>query len=326
MQSPTLRPSLSLPGSQLGLYNLSNLNSFITNKATSGDNVYLTLDNPYSSFSTIKDSDGSGLAPQILRGQKPYGPTGLLRETPTMGNRRSLRDTISTLVVLANKTLELNRKPAANELEDKELQEYKGKNVLDVFYHNFFGFNWGGLVLGKNMGNHIGDWEHVMIRFVDQTPKYVWLSQHIGGQAFHFKDMEKDAVGLRPIVYIANGSHANYAVQGPHDHTIAVLKQPNRAEEGLLTDYTDNGTLFSPLASSYYFKWKPHEENQRPRSPETVMAPEKYPGLNMLFPEKELGVFESYESNAYGEEGVFYFKGRWGNEAVSACLSTLNEC
>jgi hypothetical protein len=57
-------------------------------------------------------------------------------------------------------------------------------------------------------GNHVGDWEHTMIRFNNGTPESIWLSQHEAGEAFLYTTMHKTASG-RPIVYSANGTHAN---------------------------------------------------------------------------------------------------------------------
>jgi hypothetical protein len=36
-----------------------------------------------------------------------------------------------------------------------------------------------------------------MIRFINGTPKYVWLSQHANGSAYTFKALQKDASGKR---------------------------------------------------------------------------------------------------------------------------------
>jgi hypothetical protein len=37
-------------------------------------------------------------------------------------------------------------------------REELGKGTQDVFYFYFFSFNWGGVVLDKQLGDHVGDW------------------------------------------------------------------------------------------------------------------------------------------------------------------------
>jgi len=65
-------------------------------------------------------------------------------------------------------------------------------------------------VLGLRFGNHVGDWEHNMVRFINGVPDTVYYSAHSGGAAYKYSAVEKD--GDRPISYIAIGTHANYAV------------------------------------------------------------------------------------------------------------------
>ena len=43
----------------------------------------------------------------------------------------------------------------------------------------------------------VGNREHIMIRFVNKEPKFVWFSQHSSGQAFTFDVVQKDASGNR---------------------------------------------------------------------------------------------------------------------------------
>ena len=89
-----------------------------------------------------------------------------------------------------------------------------------------------------------------MIRFQNGVPSQVWFSQHSFGEAFTYDCLEKQ--GVRPFVYSGNGSHANYAVNGTHDHTIPNLNLP---DNGLLTDFTDQGTLWDPTLSAYYYSY-----------------------------------------------------------------------
>ncbi|CCD55659.1 hypothetical protein ACHAPC_005269 [Botrytis cinerea] len=124
-----------------------------------------------------------------------------------------------------------------------------GDGLVDVFYMYFYAYNQGNTVLGQELGNHIGDWEHNMIRFVNGTPQTVWYSQHANGQAFLYSVVEKN--GKRPIAYSARGSHANYAISGTHDHTIPDLNLP----AGLLQDYTSRGTIWDPVLSSYFYTY-----------------------------------------------------------------------
>lgn len=34
----------------------------------------------------------------------------------------------------------------------------KDQGIIDAFYLTFYAYNWGGIVLGQNLGNHVGDW------------------------------------------------------------------------------------------------------------------------------------------------------------------------
>jgi hypothetical protein len=65
--------------------------------------------------------------------------------------------------------------------------------TVDAFYFYFYAFDRGAL----NIGNHVGDWEHSMIRFHDGEPDALWYSQHSNGQAFKYSTVKKfdDGVG-----------------------------------------------------------------------------------------------------------------------------------
>ncbi|KDB21180.1 hypothetical protein H109_06844 [Trichophyton interdigitale MR816] len=120
----------------------------------------------------------------------------------------------------------------------------EGKTV-DAFYFYFYAYNQGNTVLGIEFGDHVGDWEHNMIRFRDGKPEAIWYSQHAAGQAFQYSATDKR--GVRPIGFSGNGTHAVYATAGTHDHTIPGLDLP----AGFLEDETDEGTLWDPTLSAY---------------------------------------------------------------------------
>jgi hypothetical protein len=91
--------------------------------------------------------------------------------------------------------------------------------------------------------------EHTMTRFSNGVPQTMWFSQHEDGEAFDYSAVPKYDSGVRPIVYSANGSHANYATSGTHDHTIPGLDLPFGVA---LVDYTNDGYLWDPTLSAYY--------------------------------------------------------------------------
>lgn len=90
-----------------------------------------------------------------------------------------------------------------------------------------------------------------MVRFVNGQPQEVWYSQHANGQAFKYSVLEKHTDNLRPIAYSANGSHANYAIGGTHDHTIPNFNLPG----GVLEDHTAKDVFWDPLLSSLFYKY-----------------------------------------------------------------------
>jgi hypothetical protein len=153
----------------------------------------------------------------------------------------------------------------------------RGNGTVDAFYMYFYAYNMGNTVLFQELGDHIGDWEHNMVRFKDGKPEEIWYSQHNNGEAFDFSAVEK--MGDRPVTYSARGSHANYATKGTHDHTIPDFNLPL----GPLQDYTSQGTLWDPTLSSYFYTFN---------------------GTTNTF------------TNADGKSpvGAMYFKGKWGDQ------------
>ncbi|KAL9624330.1 MAG: hypothetical protein Q9160_001577 [Pyrenula sp. 1 TL-2023] len=142
----------------------------------------------------------------------------------------------------------------------------KGSGLVDVFYFYFYSYDQGNKVLGIEFGDHVGDWEHNMIRFQDGVPQSLWYSQHASGEAFTYNAVQKS--GVRPITYIARGTHANYGTAGTHDHTIPGLNLP----AGPLEDFTSQGALWDPTLSTYTFAFNPSSSTFTPYDPSTPSA------------------------------------------------------
>ncbi|KAI1623705.1 hypothetical protein EDD37DRAFT_609915 [Exophiala viscosa] len=130
----------------------------------------------------------------------------------------------------------------------------KPNDTLDAFYFYFYAYNQGNWVFNDSaleFGDHLGDWEHNMVRFVNGTPQAVWYSQYSGGEAFTYNATVKGPDGVPPVTYVANGTHANYAIPGPHDHTIPDFN----TDVGPLTDETSMVPYWDPLASAYLYSY-----------------------------------------------------------------------
>ena len=125
----------------------------------------------------------------------------------------------------------------------------KPSSIVDVFYFHFYAYNQGNEVLGDEWGNHVGDWEHTMIRFQDSVPQSMYFAQHSDGEAFKFDILEKE--GQRPIGYIARGSHATYATAGTHDHTFPDVDLLPGV--GVLEDHTGKGLLWDAALDAYVY-------------------------------------------------------------------------
>ena len=67
----------------------------------------------------------------------------------------------------------------------------KGNGIVDAFWFYFYSFNLGNKVFNIRFGNHVGDWEHSMVRFQHGKPKAVYLSEHNFGSAYSYEAMEK---------------------------------------------------------------------------------------------------------------------------------------
>ena len=171
-------------------------------------------------------------------------------------------------------------------------------DYIDAFWGLFYPFNEGAYVMGAGpWGNHLGDWEHILLRFYPfqntYKPTAIWLSAHSGGFAYEFDKITKyDSnlkVGKKAIVFSAKGTHANYASVGQHAHDVPFFFSA-------LSDFTDRGMLWDVGSNYYGYSLDIHEGNTT-TAEELVFIPagEK---------ERELGT------------GWLNYLGRWGNEKL----------
>ncbi|KAJ4026484.1 hypothetical protein NW752_001431 [Fusarium irregulare] len=138
----------------------------------------------------------------------------------------------------------------------------KSEVDVDAFYFYFYSFNEGPNITqvlepinhligdehlgsGMHFGNHVGDWEHNMVRFHNGTPVGVYYSQHVDGVGFKWDDKRINVTDGRPISYSGLGSHANYPAGGHQLHNAAMF------------DYCDEGKIWDPVQSAYFYRFNP---------------------------------------------------------------------
>lgn len=139
----------------------------------------------------------------------------------------------------------------------------KGYGWVDAFWFYFYSFNLGPFVMGSGpYGNHVGDWEHSLVRFYKGDPIIVWMSAHGGGGAYHYDKLEKYELDTKhPIIFSARGTHANYVSVGTHPHDLPYQ---------ILCDFTDRGPLWNPAKNylGYTYDGKfvvPAKKNANPK-------------------------------------------------------------
>jgi len=140
----------------------------------------------------------------------------------------------------------------------------KGHGIVDAFWFFFYSFNLGNVVLNIRFGNHVGDWEHTVVRFHHGVPKAVYFSEHNFGSAYSYAAVEK--LGKRPVIYSATGTHAMYATPGIHSYILPW---------GLLHDETDRGPLWDPALNVHAYTYD-HLNNALRSSQLTPKAPTEW--------------------------------------------------
>lgn len=173
----------------------------------------------------------------------------------------------------------------------------KGSGIVDAFWMFFYSYNLGQTVLGIRFGNHVGDWEHCMIRFEYGVPRGMFLSEHEGGQAYAWDAMEKRGPnGTRPVIFSAVGSHANYALPGDHPYVLPF---------GLLKDVTDRGPLWDPALNNYAYHY------------DYLLDREQASKVRNDTLDEEPASLTPAAKNPDAPTSWFHFRGRWGDEVYS---------
>jgi len=121
-------------------------------------------------------------------------------------------------------------------------------SVVDINYFIFYPYNRGKyvdpIVYDETWyGNHVGDWEHYTVRFVNGKPYQTFLAQHSDGQQIQFGEMNVKTSTwfngkFNTELYSAWGSHGLYAGTGTvtyGDYTIFEL-QDTMASGGMVID------------------------------------------------------------------------------------------
>jgi hypothetical protein len=175
----------------------------------------------------------------------------------------------------------------------------KGNGIVDAFWFYFYSYNLGTTVLNVRFGNHVGDWEHSLIRFYNGVPKAVFFSAHSGGLAYSYDAVEKgEGKGRegRPVLYSAYGSHAMYATPGKHPYILPF---------GLLADVTDKGPLWDPAQNFLAY----HYNTSITHNADAKIFPNSIPTTQDMHDRLQPAL-----NNPKAPMGWWWYSGRWGDK------------
>ena len=160
--------------------NLTNLDEL--NEWNKGRNVYLTSDDNVEERpdwlggqKNIPDTPEEYFS-STGRGKHPHANPRMEKKSPPVGGHS---DAPAVLIVVD-----------------------KGHGIVDAFWFYFYSYNLGNVVLNVRFGNHVGDWEHSLIRFQHGKPKLVYFSEHFFGSAYSYDAVEKIGKRVRiPLLF-----------------------------------------------------------------------------------------------------------------------------
>lgn len=103
----------------------------------------------------------------------------------------------------------------ANQMYGRVVPEPGGQYELQYWFFEYLNSK-----TFVGFGQHEGDWEMVQVHLGgDGNPIGAAYAQHTGGEVCPWSNVKKTEDG-RPIVYVAQGSHASYYTSGQHDLAI----------------------------------------------------------------------------------------------------------
>ena len=127
----------------------------------------------------------------------------------------------------------------------------KEYTYIDLSYYIFFPYNKAKEFLGMEFGNHIGDWEHVIVRLKvsiegGQTyiePVFAQYGIHSLRKYIAWDNLPRYNE-THPIGFIANGSHGIWPNAGKNVYTdLVIIKLTDICSEGENWDLWENGNL-----------------------------------------------------------------------------------
>jgi hypothetical protein len=144
----------------------------------------------------------------------------------------------------------------------------KAFSNVDISYFQFSPYNRGKTVVGSEFGNHVGDWEHITVRFARFSyegeqylkPIQVVLPAHSFRNIYDWAQMDKVG-GTHVVAYNALESHGMWKDAGNHVYQNIVVAQ--------LTDICNQGTAWDTWNSLRIFEYNAWEHTGRGIGTET---------------------------------------------------------
>lgn len=227
----------------------------------------------------VTDDDWRALASQFaprvyLHGDESFFPSSVPYHAPSSspfyGDNNDITVSNNFLTtpldcaICTNQTFLLGQNPASNDVPVyTSIIQKKSSNittggikstdtVTDIIYWMFYPYNKGKFIdwppltyADTYYGNHVGDWEHMTVRFVNGYPYQVYLSQHSDGDTYMFGDktlaLGTQDGGFGAEVYSAEGSHGLYGYTGNIVYkTIVYIDLIDKTSKGIVWDTKDN--------------------------------------------------------------------------------------